>query len=99
VNEPVVELLIELSWPEGSVVREYTLLLDPVDMRPLPAARIVSAPTATVPARASSPEPAASSGARRAATALTVQSGDTLYSLARSYQQPGVDINQMLIAF
>ena len=28
-TEPVVNLLIELNWPSGRLVREYTLLLDP----------------------------------------------------------------------
>jgi len=30
VNEPFVSLLIELSWPAGKLLREYTFLLDPV---------------------------------------------------------------------
>jgi pilus assembly protein FimV len=30
VNEPFVSLLIELSWPSGKMLREYTFLLDPV---------------------------------------------------------------------
>ena len=29
VNEPFVSLLIELSWPSGRMLREYTFLLDP----------------------------------------------------------------------
>lgn len=29
VNEPFVSLLIELSWPTGKLLREYTFLLDP----------------------------------------------------------------------
>lgn len=34
VNEPFVTLLIELSWPSGKLLREYTFLLDPVDFKP-----------------------------------------------------------------
>jgi pilus assembly protein FimV len=30
VNEPFVSLLIELSWPSGRMLREYTFLLDPI---------------------------------------------------------------------
>ncbi len=30
VNEPFVSILIELSWPAGKFLREYTFLLDPV---------------------------------------------------------------------
>lgn len=29
VNEPFVSLLLELSWPAGKLMREYTFLLDP----------------------------------------------------------------------
>jgi pilus assembly protein FimV len=29
VNEPYVGFTLELSWPEGSIQREYQLLLDP----------------------------------------------------------------------
>lgn len=29
VNDPFVSLLIELSWPSGKLLREYTFLLDP----------------------------------------------------------------------
>jgi len=32
LNEPFVEMLLELSGPNGRLVREYTFLLDPVDL-------------------------------------------------------------------
>ena len=31
VNDPFVDLLVELDWGGGRLVREYTFLLDPVD--------------------------------------------------------------------
>ena len=34
VNEPFVSLLIELSWPSGKLLREYTFLLDPTSFVP-----------------------------------------------------------------
>ena len=34
VNEPFVTLMVELSWPSGRLLREYTFLLDPVDYKP-----------------------------------------------------------------
>lgn len=33
VNEPFVDMLLELSWNTGRLVREYTFLLDPAEMR------------------------------------------------------------------
>lgn len=29
VNDPFVDMLVELNWPSGRLVREYTMLLDP----------------------------------------------------------------------
>ena len=34
VNEPFVSLLVELSWPSGKLLREYTFLLDPASFVP-----------------------------------------------------------------
>lgn len=47
VQEPFVDVILELSWSTGRLVREYTLLFDP------PVARAPSAPSA--PAVATSP--------------------------------------------
>lgn len=32
IKDPVVELLINIAWPTGKMVRQYTLLLDPSDV-------------------------------------------------------------------
>lgn len=47
INEPFLDFLVELNWPAGRLVREYTFLLDPPEMRaaqstrPVAEARIV----------------------------------------------------------
>ena len=33
INEPFVDLLVELEWPGGRLVREYTLLFDPPEYK------------------------------------------------------------------
>ncbi len=33
INEPFVDLLVELTWSNGKFVREYTFLLDPPELR------------------------------------------------------------------
>ena len=33
VNDPFVDLLVELEWPGGRLVREYTVLLDPPEYK------------------------------------------------------------------
>ena len=37
INDPFLDLLVELNWATGRLVREYTFLLDPADMRPVAA--------------------------------------------------------------
>lgn len=42
VNEPFLDFLVELTWPSGRLVREYTFLLDPPEI----AAKQTAAPVA-----------------------------------------------------
>lgn len=49
INEPFVDLILEANWASGRIVRDYTMLFDPPDLRtPAPA-------TATTPAAISAP--------------------------------------------
>ncbi|MBI2223899.1 MAG: FimV family protein [Betaproteobacteria bacterium] len=59
VNEPFIHLLVELSWPQGRLVREYTALIDPIGYTPptvaiAPDAPVVSPMVVTPPV---TPEP------------------------------------------
>src|SRR5471032_2145157 len=42
VNEPFVDMLLELNWTGGRLVREYTFLLDPADMRSSQPAQVAA---------------------------------------------------------
>ena len=55
VNEPFLDILIELSWSSGKLVREYTFLLDPPEYKSRQQA-IAQAPT-PAPAMAEKPAP------------------------------------------
>src|SRR5919201_3742199 len=62
ISEPFLDLLIELQWPSGRLVREYTFLLNPPEYRSRHNA-ITAAPLAPTPAPAAekpapTPEPA-----------------------------------------
>ncbi len=46
IDEPFVDMLLELNWAGGRLVREYTFLLDPIDTKEQLAAR----PLPTAPA-------------------------------------------------
>ena len=53
VNEPFIDLLVELSWPQGRLVREYTALIDPPGYTPAlsvaPVAPVVPSVAVTPP--------------------------------------------------
>lgn len=102
VKEPFLDFLVEIDWPSGHLLREYTLLLDPpvvVDEEPLPVQSavageeaVISAPqTAVFDEPAAAPEsPSASARTAPSAGVLTfgpVQRSDTLWSIASQMQQ------------
>jgi pilus assembly protein FimV len=76
INEPFIDMLVELSWASGRFVREYTFLLDPPELRSnrqsveggavqssivLPSPAASSAPAASAPVAGSTPASAATS--------------------------------------
>ena len=56
-NEPFLDLLIQLDWPSGRLLREYTILLDPPGFRDVPAAPAVSTPVVRAAEPAMKPVP------------------------------------------
>ena len=83
INEPFVDLLIDVTWPAGRIQREYPILLDPpgytqgrvapptVAAAPPAASREPQTPPASAPAASSPPpasEPAAPSAPSSAAS-------------------------------
>lgn len=60
INEPYLDLLLELTWATGRVLREYTVLLDPPALR---AAPDVMAPVTTARPAAPTPLPAPAAAA------------------------------------
>jgi pilus assembly protein FimV len=51
INDPFIDVLLELDWPTGRLVREYTFLLDPPEYaaKPFTAPSAVNLPAAVVP--------------------------------------------------
>ena len=108
VNEPFLNLIIELSWASGRVVRDYTFLLDPpgaTEMQAVePVAPIrpeVASTRATRAGRRAADTSAPTvprSTASDAAGGYTVKRGDTLSKIASQYKPPDVSLEQMLIA-
>jgi pilus assembly protein FimV len=76
VNEPYLDLMVELTWATGRVIREYTVLLDPPSLRadapvvpPVAAASTPTAPSVTPPATRPSTAPSTPSSPGLATTA------------------------------
>jgi len=66
INEPFVDMLLELSWNSGRLVREYTFLLDPAELRTTQSAQVAATANA---ARQRAQQAAPQQGAAPASTA------------------------------
>lgn len=71
INEPFVDMLIELGGANGRLIREYTFLLDPVELRSTQSAQVVVAPAVSgsqaIPGRKPAPVEGASQSEARSA--------------------------------
>lgn len=107
VREPFLDFLVEARWPNGRLLREYTVLLDPpifagddtgiVSSVTVPAA--AATPTETAGARPSTNE---RYGANATLTpeegvAYMVQRDDTMWSIARRSRPTGTTIQQTML--
>src|SRR3954470_19751223 len=99
VTEPFLDLMVELNWASGRVVREYTFLLDPPGVaapsvaEPIAPARTGAARTAAAPASTPASPARAAANASAAASApstggdqYAVKSGDTLAKIAGQFK-------------
>jgi pilus assembly protein FimV len=105
VNEPFVDMLLELSSANGRLVREYTFLLDPADMRNTQSPQVAApvdlnrnAPPGASAAPAAA-QPAPARAADRAQTDdIRVKRGDTLSGIASGIKPADVSLDMMLVA-
>jgi pilus assembly protein FimV len=108
VNEPFLDFLVELNWPAGRLVREYTFLLDPPEVAVKQAVRSVvdARVVETVPGGGAQPAPVVRSApaprsepaARPTASdTRVVRTGDNLRKIAAETQHDGVSLEQMLV--
>ena len=101
VNEPYLDLIVEVNWATGRVVRNYTFLLDPPGVGEMqavePTAPVRAAAAPTRSARAT-PAPATSGAQAGETGTYTVRRGDTLSKIAKTYKPENVSLEQMLVA-
>lgn len=112
INDPFVDMLLELSWSAGRLVREYTFLLDPPEIAAKSAAS--GAPAVSAPRVITQID----NDVRRKAIAGVraqeqvqkpvdqpadrqdvheVKRGDTLHKIASETKPEGVSLEQMLV--
>lgn len=82
VREPYLNFLVEVLWPNGRLLREYTLLLDP----PLYSPQAAAAPQLPVAAPAPVPRPAPSAAPRAAAPVASAPAAPRAASAGGDYR-------------
>lgn len=111
VDDPYLDLLLEVNSSAGKSVREFAILLDPVSAPATAPVAVAAAPTqSAAPSRPpvhvkTTPTQAPVAAAPKAAPAAVsngqygpVERGQTLSSIARSTAPAGVDAQQMMLA-
>lgn len=99
IDEPFLEMLVELNWAEGRLLREYTFLLDPIDLaRPPIAAAAVDRPAVASPPARPLPAPAPRPAVSSAGAQYQVARGDTLHRIATRNRPADTTVEQMMIA-
>jgi len=109
IQEPFLNFMVEVNWPSGRMVREYTLLLDPplfdqgaAQRRVQPAQAQPSAPVQ--PVAQARPSPRAGERAANIRTRMDpdtqvfVDVNDTLWEIAARTKPANVSAQQMMLA-
>lgn len=113
-NDPFLQVLVNVRWSSGRMLREYTLFLDPpaVPVAPTVRRREEAAPeappeaapeTAERPAAAPEPAPTARTEPEPSAPVpddeVVVQRGQTLWAIASNWRpDPSLTMNQAMVA-
>ncbi|WP_152224663.1 FimV family protein [Pseudomonas sp. SCB32] len=105
IQEPYVNFVLQVVWPQGRVVREFTLLLDPpsyVATPVTPPAAIATRPV-LAPARQVAPSPVTASSAaavtRESADSYRIHRNDALWDIAsRNRPSSSVSVMQTMLA-
>jgi len=107
VDDPFLDMLIQVDWATGRLLREYTVLLDPPGYQdiqsPVEVTRtspaVTSAPITSTPmAEPPSASPVSSYVETEPTSEYKTKSGDNLSKIANEMQLEGYSLDQMLVA-
>ncbi len=112
IREPFLNFLIEVNWPKGKLLREYTVLLDPpvtLDRRPAPVQAApmqqkrqqrttASQPIAPAQRSAVAPSDVSWAGSASVSEYGPTKRNDTLWGIAKQVRTDGASMQQMMIA-
>ncbi|RTZ71401.1 MAG: hypothetical protein DSZ00_10645 [Gammaproteobacteria bacterium] len=104
IREPFLDFFVQVAWPKGQLVREYTVLLDPPVVTKRRAPKVTAPAAAAAPRRTEPVEPGAPAAESRYAAATPggeygpVQSNETLWKIADRLRPAGISIHQMMVA-
>lgn len=113
MTEPFLDMLVEVEWETGRIVREYTVLLDPPGysnevaatqiktptIKPVSreAEKPIAPPSPTTPLKSTSPTTNAITAQDTLTEDYLTRKGDTLSTIARRMKPEGVSLDQMLL--
>lgn len=110
IREPFLNFLIEVNWPKGRMLREYTVLLDPpvtLQRRPAPTVspRVTAAPSRKLPPVVRSDSavlagsyPATNSPSISAREYGPVQWNENLWQIAQDLKRQDETVEQVMMA-
>jgi pilus assembly protein FimV len=106
IKEPFLNFLVELNWPNGRIIREYTFLLDPPifdnstssTIQKAEAKQPISKPPVSQKPRSRPSAPSSSRTQEYGGNTYTVAANDTLWGIASRVKPSGASVHQMLVA-
>ena len=104
IQEPYLNFLVEVNWPKGRMVREFTVLLDPPLTTGRRAAAVATPTSVSTPVSPVSPvstrtvQPESMARVASEGEYGPVQRDETLWSIANATRPAGASANQMMLA-
>jgi pilus assembly protein FimV len=88
VGEPFMDMILEANWASGRIVRDYTLLFDPPNLRPAAPAPLAAAVAPNAPAPAANAAPVAKPAPSAAVATAPTTAAQTPRPAAAPVQTP-----------